>query len=222
MPIDTNELTEWLNTDDGKAWNETHTSELRTEVGTYKGQVKEFEQQNQTLSGEVTTLKADLEKVAKTPAEIDADTKAKISALEGNLKEVQGQNSGLMKKIQSGHVNGLIDQAIKAEGGNPDLLYLQVRTRTVVDTDAKGNSVVHVLDDKGNKMYDQDGNPAGVDAIVRSLKGQDNFKPAFQVDVKPGSGHHQSSKSKQQNKAALEMNAKELDDPKNLESFLFK
>ncbi|CAH6960033.1 conserved hypothetical protein [Vibrio chagasii] len=222
MPIDTNELQEWLNTDEGKAWNDAHTSELRTEVGTYKGKAKEFETQNTTLSGEVSTLRADLDKASKNPAEIDADTKAKISALEGNLKEVRGQNSGLMKKIQSSHVNGLIDQAIKAEGGNPDLLYLQVRTRTIVDTDSQGNSVVHVLDDKGNKMYDQDGNPAGVDAIVRSLKTNDNFKPAFQVDVKPGSGHHQSSNSKHQTKAALEMNAKELDDPKNLESFLFK
>ncbi|TKF72801.1 hypothetical protein FCV55_04905 [Vibrio sp. F13] len=222
MPIDTNELQEWLQTDDGKAWNDAHTSELRTEVGTYKGKAKEFEEKSLTLSGEVDTLKADLDKAVKTPSEIDADTKAKISALEGNLKEVRGQNSGLMKKIQTTHVNGLIDKAIKAEGGNPDLLYLQVRTRTVVDTDSQGNSVIHVVDDKGNKMYDQSGNPAGVDTIVRSLKTNDNFKPAFKAEVKPGSGHHQSSTSKPNDKSALDMDVKELNDPKSLESLLFK
>ncbi len=224
MTINVEDLNDWLKTDEGKQWEQGLTAGLRTTNGNLKGEKGELETKLAEQKRLTDELQGKLDEAAANGGQVDADAQAEIDALKTKLATAQGQSGTLQKQLINQKLATSINSAIIAEGGNPAMLGLHVRTRIATEVDENGNVTEYALDAKGNKLYDENGKAAGIEHIVKAMKGDDSFKAAFTVQNKPGSGGRPNGKQPQQTKGFAEMSGKELGelDTDALSAHLFK
>ena len=205
MPIDKTELTEWLKTDEGKEWEQGLTAGLRTTNGNLKGEKSELEAKLAAEKQAAIDLKTQLEEAAKNGGKVDADAQAEIDALNTKLTAANTQTGTLQKQLVNQALATKINQAIIAEGGNPAMLGLHVRTRIATEVDEAGNVIEYALGEDGKKMYDENGKAAGVAHIVKHMKTDDSFKAAFVVQNKGGSGGRNTRQPRHRTRKVLKI-----------------
>lgn len=180
------QLKQWLETDEGKAWEQNHTAGLRTTLGAIKGEKSEIKAEAESAKARAAELEAKLAELTGKQTELSPDIEAKLTAAQQKEQEALRTAQTYQKKLTNQMLATQITGAIMDAEGNPELLSLHVRTRLATETKSDGEIVIYALTKDGKKMYDADGNPAGVKEIVAELKKSDSFKSAFKATVAPG------------------------------------
>lgn len=126
-------------------------------------------EQVEELRTKITALEGDLDKARKGK---DADAEARIKALtEGHTKalsELTASRDGLQKRLESVLIDGAVAKVAAEVGAHTtaiDDISWRIRQQFKLGEDGKPVA----LDEGGNKIFMEDGNPLTIEGAVRSL-----------------------------------------------------
>lgn len=185
------EFLEFLKTDDGKdiiAEMEKplkqKNQELLDEVKAAKLAVTEFKT---TEEQRIADAAAEVRKAEEARLKDSNDFDAYKAFHEAEIAKRDDEMATYKNKFAKTEVDRLVAETAAVHSQSPKPLQLLLRERVQTGYDENGNLAITVNDENGKPMY-YEGQPAGINHLVDSLKATEDYAPFFSASGSSGSG----------------------------------
>ncbi|AWJ93838.1 hypothetical protein Sp245p_28885 (plasmid) [Azospirillum baldaniorum] len=129
---------------------------------------------------------AEEEKLKKS-GDFEAIKKRLQDDFQAQVKVKDERIATLYRNLEQKLVDAELTAAISAEKGIPQILLPLLKNRVKV-TEVEGQFITEVIGEDGQRMYGQDGKPAGLGDLVKSFKANEIYGRCFESPMAGGSG----------------------------------